>query len=388
MTNANTASWRSSVHHRNSLDHHHNLQNMLARGSNSSGMASIQGRPAYGQPFSRRLSCDSSMRDLRLVKNGNAIQGIARKALRGIGALAHNNGGAASSSPSFLLPPSESTPPAQTKESTSEGLLSSEIISQILGKAEEARKNFHETVLNMEAGSEEWRQMQRSMRESKDITNGGLSMAMNCRFMDDSLKKYNDAAKSSSPRSSTTCRMVAHDDEEVTREDETVSTAPSLVSAPDLDHRRHLIRKESLKLIRQQYVTTRMTKEENRQGAAQWVRGAGGGIRNLIAKARVPRRTPSLLFDADQKQKQSTESPLRAPRLDRRFPSSSVVVSYQHVPTSAASGAPRQEEWKVVERSTSLGRFMMTQSRRCSLLSASPSTKKSAGLHSATSIED
>jgi hypothetical protein len=360
MTNANTAPWISSAHPRkHSLDHHLNLQNLLSRGGSISNI-SIQGHPSYGQPFSRSHSCDCSMQDPS-VKNSNAIQGIARKALHGLGALTHTHAaaGAASSSSSSLLPPL-----AQTNESNSESVLSSEMRSQILSKTEEARKKFHETVLNMEAGSQEWRQMQHVMRESKTITNVGLSMAMNCRFMDDFLDDCMDNSKNadrtSSPR----------------------STAPSSVSASDLDRRRHLIRRESLELIRQQPLTI-TNKEENKQGAAQWVRGAGGNIRNLMAKTRVLRRSASLPRNSDLKPKQSMESPLCVPRRRRRL-SSLPVVDSQYGPTSAAPGETRQEEWKVVERSNLICRL----SRGCSL-GALPPTRKSAGLPlAAANLED
>jgi hypothetical protein len=273
----------------------------------------------------------------------DSIQGIAKRYLYGLG-----------SSSSSLLPPL-----AQTNESNSEGVLSSEMRSQILSKTEEARKKFHETVLNMEAGSQEWRQMQHVMRESKAITNLGLSMAMNCRFMDDFLMDNSKNADKtcSSPR----------------------SNSPSSVSAPDLDRRRHLIRRESLALIRQQPPLTITNKEENKQGAAQWVRGAGGSIRNLMAKTRVLRRSSSL--------PRKIETPVCVPRQQRRrrFSSLLFVHDSQYGSKSAAPAQEtRQDEWKVVKRSNLIDRISRGYS-----LGSSPSTRKSAGLPlAAANFED
>jgi hypothetical protein len=151
------------------------------------------------------------------------------------------------------------------------GALTSEMKSNILREAAACRKSFHEDVVSMDTGSEEWRQMQLSLRQSKAITHAGLAMAMNCHFVDNSPLGHTGQV-SKPADSEDNCAAKSRSEPKNHRR----FSAP-----PEIDSRRHLIRSESL---------TEIKKKVSEKIEMQAQAAGGGGILDFIAKARA---TPS-----------------------------------------------------------------------------------------------
>jgi hypothetical protein len=118
--------------------------------------------------------------------------------------------------------------------------MSPDLKAGVLKEAELSRQRFQEAIMSMECGSEEWREFQRFLRQSGATTNIGVSMAMSCQLVDNTLNKpaCDNASAFASKQLDGGGKPLAY------------RHRRESVPPRRLDERRHLIHQESLQSIK------------------------------------------------------------------------------------------------------------------------------------------
>jgi hypothetical protein len=302
------------------------------------------------------IAPSETMRNSSATGNANGLKGMVTKAIRGLGGLTNTN--IAGSRSSLGL---QTTNQDSSSNGNGNGALTSEMKSNMLREAAACRKSFHEDVLGMDTGSEEWRQMQLSLRQSKAITHAGLVMAINCHFVDNSpLGHTRQVSKPAD--SEVNCAAKSRSEPKNHRR----FSAP-----PEIDSRRHLIRRESL---------TEIKKKVSEKIEMQAQAAGGGGILDFIAKARAtPSRTGGAIRRAscdpavdgcdesiEMESRKGVTLKNRRRGLSRRgsCPSLSALSASKGETSVGPKNPPVEQtkpEWRVVERTAALRSNFMSR---------------------------
>jgi hypothetical protein len=231
-------------------------------------------------------------------------------------------------------------------------LLSSEMKTHILEEAAQSRQKLHTAVLNMESGSEEWQEMQKSFRQTNTITNFGLAMALQCQLID---KTVNSSCvdSSSAARQRSDGRVLQYDTMGNTPEPGNHRNIGRCGASPSLslDSRRHMFKKEIFKLNK--------TRSHHQLRAAQEqkeFRPRIGHIPSQLQDVLVTMGTKSQLKKKDEQQSVAVANNVAQP----------------HPPP----------EWRVVENVASRNHLIDRRSSWQSRLSSSRTFLSSMGLAS------
>jgi hypothetical protein len=241
-------------------------------------------------------------------------------------------------------------------------LLSSEMKTHILEEVAQSRQKLHTAVLNMESGSQEWQEMQKSFRQTNTMTNFGLAMALQCQLID---KTVNSSCvdSSSAAHQRSDGRVLQYDTLSKTPEPGDHRNGGRCGSSPSLslDSRRHLFKKESFKLIK--------TRSHHQLLAAQEQKEFRPRIGHM------PSQLQDVLLTMGTKCHIKKTSKVSVTKKKDEQPSVAVAQN-------VVQPHPPRPEWRVVENFASRNHLIDRRSSWQSRLSSSRTSLSSMGLAS------